>query len=235
MTQHHPVHEAVAALIRTQSRRIQITQTIGYTVRSACLLQQLAEAIGVGMEKTGGSGKPGSRPPIAVEVWDLWVHIVHSTNSWAAHLRVDRSRYSDSAVHVVRDGSNFATPGVGRLLRAVAAAAVSQGKEAVADAIQRAAEKWHRQILAMLHGQVDQRPVRGANCFECQAVTVAEERDGEGTYRVPAIVLITDDQAGVVNYWLACRACGWNEQVNEYGTALVHTTSTGDPGFEVAA
>lgn len=231
MTHNHPVHEAVAALIRTQTRRIEITEAIGYTVRSACLLQQLAEAIGVGMEKTGGSGKPASRPPIAVDVWDLWVHIVHNTNAWAAHLRVDRSRYTEDA--------HTGTPAVGRLLRAVAAASVSQGREAVADAITRAAEKWHRQILAMLHNQVDQRPVRGANCFECQATTVVEERDGdaEGTYRIPAIVLITHDQGGIADYWLACRGCGWNEQVNEYGPLLVHctTTSAGAPEPQLAA
>lgn len=227
MTQ-HPVHEAVAALIRTQTHRVQITQTIGYTARSACLLQQLADSIGVGMEKTGGRSVPGSRPPIAVDAWDLWTHIVTSTNAWAQHLGINRERYNDSPVTTVRSALTPATPPVGRLLRAVAATAVSQGKQPIADAVQRAAEKWHRQILAMLTGQVDQRPVRGAACFDCGQTSVLEERAGDGTYRVPALVLVTNDQTGEPMHWLACRACGWNEQVAENGAALAHSTSTRD-------
>jgi hypothetical protein len=88
----YPAVEAVAELIRTRTMRIDITATTGYTVRSPCLLQQLADALGTGGEN-GGRGIPTSRPLIAPDAWDLWADIHRTTTRWAQILGLDISRY----------------------------------------------------------------------------------------------------------------------------------------------
>jgi hypothetical protein len=227
MTQ-HPVHDAVAALLRRDTLRVEVTPTLAYTARAACLLRQLADSIGVGME-SGGRGIPGSRPPIAVDAHDLWWEIAYSTSEWAAALDVDRRPYLRPAV---RDAA-ATTPPVGRLLRAVAAQAVSTGREPIADRIARNADRWARQIRSMLHDQVEQRGVRGATCAECGAAHIVEERDGEN-YRLPAIALITHEQDDGVLRWLTCRACGWYGAVAEDGAALTWSSEESDVTARVA-
>jgi hypothetical protein len=103
-------------------------------------------------------------------------------------------------------------PPVGRLLRHAAATATGRGLDPVADAIHRAAQRWHAQIEAMLHGVQAQRGVRGAQCPHCEATTVAEERP-DGTYQVPSVVLVQREMAGAPLSWLACLACGWSRSL----------------------
>lgn len=210
----HPAHAAVGELIRTQTLRIDITADTHYTVRAPCLLQQLADAIATGTE-TGGRGVPGSRPPIALDAWDLWRHITTNTHTWAEHLGLNRRNYLQPPTS--RD--HIGTPPIGQLLRSCATTATSTGKTHIADAIHAAAEQWRRQISTLLTGQAEQRGVRGARCPDlyCQAYTVTEPRDGE-TYRIPAVVLIVQTHDGLVLRWLACRACGWCGHVDDDGT-----------------
>lgn len=227
----HPAVIAVGQLIATETMRIEITPTVAYTVRAPCLLQQLVDAIGVGLE-TGGRGVPGSRPPIAVEAWDLWVEVTHNAHAWAGLLGVDARRYVTPEPAGARPVNVRGTPPAGRLLRAVALQAVTTGRDLVADAITRCAERWARQITAMLTGAVEQRAIRGAGCPTCTEIrpyprgligpwagpqhttTIIEEREENGRlvpYRVPAIVLVVREQGQDRLRWLVCRACGWSD------------------------
>lgn len=86
--------DAVGVLIRTQTRRIDVTPSIGYAVRAPCLLRQLELAVRVGSERgRGGAAVAGSRPLIAVDAWDLWTDITTAAHMWADHLGVDRRPY----------------------------------------------------------------------------------------------------------------------------------------------
>lgn len=211
MTRPHPAHDAVAALTRQHRMTIQITPTVRYTVTAPCLLAQLADAIGVGVEHTGSPAVATSKPPISVDALDLWAEIHTSTHTWADTLPVDRRRYLNPA-----DGHPI--PPVGRLLRLVTATATGRGQAEIADAIHTAATRWRAQIAAMLHGVQQQRGVRGAQCPTCSATTIVETRPqevipgraGSGRYRVPAIVLVRREVAGEPLRWLACLACGWS-------------------------
>lgn len=210
MTNTAPI-DAVAELIRTQKLRIDITPAVGYWVKAPCLLTQLRNAIAGGME-TGGRGIPTSRPPIAVDALDLWREIGHNTHSWAAHMGLNRrDRHPHSQ-----------TPWIGRLLRSCAAQAISTGKPLIADRIEHDARRWTAQITAMLTGQAEQRSIRGAACPTCTQRTIIEDRAGDGTYRVPAIILVTRDTLR----WLVCQACGWTDPVIGGNPELVY--STGD-------
>lgn len=217
---HHPVHDAVGQLIRTQSMEVHVTAEVSYVVRAPCLLAQLAEATVHSGREAGSRGVPGSRPPIAVDAWDLWHRIQHNTHSWARHLGLDRRRYLGAP----QSRGELSTPPVGILLRACAAQAVSVAMVPVADAIMDSARTWHGQITTMLTGQATQRGVRGATCGQCGQASAVEQRDGE-TWRVPAIVLVTQTPDGVVYdgivlRWLACQACGWCAPVDEAGTVV---------------
>lgn len=113
-------------------------------------------------------------------------------------------------------------PPVGRLLRLVAATATGRGLDQVADAIHHAAQRWTAQIEAMLHGQIEQRGVRGAECPNCWASSILEDRD-DGRYRIPALVLVTRDVAGEQLQWIACQACGWSRGAGELLEATART------------
>lgn len=89
----HPALDAVAALIRAQTMRIEYDGIPGltYRVKAPSLLAQLAAAVGVGMEAGGVRGVPGSRPTINADVLDLWTELVTATAAWCAALGVDRA------------------------------------------------------------------------------------------------------------------------------------------------
>lgn len=200
----HPVHDSVAALTRRQRQTIAVTPTVRYRVQAPCLLQQLQDAIGVGMETstTAGRSIPSSRPTVAVDALDLWLEVQTNTHAWAHALDVDRRPYTPGTP------SPAGLPPVARLLRHVAGVVTGRALERMADAIHTAAVRWQRQIVAMLHGTVEQRGVRGAECPACSQTTVVERRD-DGRVRVPAVVLVQREIEGNALTWLACLACGW--------------------------
>lgn len=207
MADEHPVHLAVAALTRQQRRRITVTDQVGYTVTAPCPLAQLVDALAVGQEQTGRRTVPGSRPPASTEALDLWREIEYNTHAWAQHLGIDRRAYRNGTASEASGGE---LPAVGRLLRAVAAEATTRGRVAVADAVHRAAVRWHHQIVTMLSGAQHQRPLRGVQCTACGAHTIRDQGDDAGrpcTVVTPAVVL-TDDGDG--DQWLVCQACGWS-------------------------
>lgn len=204
--------EAVAELIRTQKLRIEVTASIGYWVKAPCLLTQLRQAVTLGTEG-GTRGIPNSRPPIAVDALDLWHEIAHSTYAWAAHMNLNRhDRHPHSQ-----------TPWIGRLLRSCAATAISTGQPPIAERIEHNARRWTSQITAMLTGTTEQRSIRGATCPNCVAATILEDRQGDGLYRIPAIVLVSRDTLR----WLVCQACGWTDPI--VGPAeVIHTAGMFD-------
>lgn len=202
--------EAVAELIRTQKLRIEVTPTVAYWVKAPCLLSQIEAAKAGGME-TGGRGIPASRSPLAIEAFDLWYKITYNTHGLAHHLGLNRRDTTPESQ----------TPWVGRLLRHCAATAVSKGLTKTADRIEFNAKKWTVQIGGMLSGKTEQRALRGAQCSDCSATTVVEERWGDGTYRVPAIIVVTYNTLR----WLVCQACGWSDPlVTDEADDLVYTS-----------
>jgi hypothetical protein len=194
----HAATDAVSALLVMPRLVIEVTPAVRYTVRAPCLLRQLAHCVVGGMER-GGRGVPGSRAPAAIEALDLWHEVAHDTHAWAAELKVVR-----------RDpGDDHPIPWVGRLLRTVAATAISRGEEDMATTIARVATRWAGQITAMVTGTPEQRGVRGAACPDCEATSIIEAQEGGEHMRRPAIVLVTREVDGHPLRWLACQACGW--------------------------
>ncbi len=143
-----------------------------------------------------------------------------------------------------RDRGNDArtVPPVGQLLRAVAAAAITQHTDLLADRIGHDAHHWAGAIRSMLAGPaVDERlyPIRGAACATCGATSASEPRDDGTTYRVPAIQVrvmrqdqdyhghwhlrpadsIDQDDAWLYQMCLACGANGWVPYTTETGAA----------------
>src|SRR5690606_25746558 len=92
----------------------------------------------------------------------------------------------------------------------VAGLATSRGLDQMADAIWLAATRWRRQITTWLHGVQEQRGVRGAQCPDCEATHVTDDRPGDGRVLIPAVVLVDRDLDGNRLQWLACLACGWS-------------------------
>ncbi len=211
-TPRHPVHDAVAALTRRQRRTISVTPTVRYRVTAPSLLTQLRAELGASTTGTGGRTIPRSTPPLAVDVADLWTEITTSTHTWAAALDIDRRPY-------LAADPDTDPPPVGRLLRHVAGLTTSRGLDQVADTIWRSATRWRRQIEAWLHGAVEQRGVRGAQCPHCEATHVTEARPGEGRVLIPAVVLVDRDLGGNRLQWLACLACGWSRGLADLATA----------------
>lgn len=223
--------EAVAELIRTQRLRIDITPSVSYEVRAPCLLTQLEEAVTLGTEG-GGRGVPSSRAPIAIDAADLWSKISYNTHGLAHHLGLNRKDPTPGS----------STPWVGRLLRHVAAEAVSRGLDKTADRIEHNARKWAAQIETMLTGRAERRALRGAECPNCTQIrpyprrligpwagpqptnTVIDDRPGDGTYRVPAIELVAHNSLR----WRVCRACGWNEPIVDPHPEVVYTAEVFD-------
>ena len=201
----HPVHDAIAALTRRQRRTISVTPTVHYRVTAPSLLAQLRAELAASTTGTGGRTIPTSRPPIATDVLDLWTEIVTSTHTWADVLDVDRRPYLSPNTDPDTD-----PPPVGRLLRHVAGLATSRGLDQMADAIWLAATRWRRQITTWLHGVQEQRGVRGAQCPDCEATHVTDDRPGDGRVLIPAVVLVDRDLDGNRLQWLACLACGWS-------------------------
>ena len=189
----HVALETVGKLIRTQKTVIQVGPTIAYTVTAPCLLAQLHDSIGVGMERGGGASIPGSRPPVDTEALDLWHDIAYTVHAWADHLGIDRRDKQPESE----------TPHVGRLLRTVAATASSTGRERLTAKVIERADTWRTRIAIYLAGIVPQRGIRGAQCEHCGHTTVLETRD-DGTYKVPAIVVVTEPDTA----WIVCQACG---------------------------
>lgn len=208
--------EAVGELIRARSMRVEVTRDVAYTVKGPCLLAQLAEALAVGGE-SGGRGKTGSRLPINADVSDLWWEVSTSTHAWAASLGIERRPPA---------GFRSSTPWVGVLLRKAAADSMSRGFAEMADRIETNALRWTRRIEGMLSGLVEQRPVRGATCRVCAASWVTEVRPGDGTYRVPAIVLIVRDGERD----LVCLACGWSQVLGDEGALVVAISEAAPDG-----
>ncbi len=91
------LHDAVGALIRTQTLRIHYLpglRSAHYTVRAPCLLAQLEAEVGA---STGGtaSGGRGAATLVASDALDLWVAILTAVHAWARHLGIDRRPYLD--------------------------------------------------------------------------------------------------------------------------------------------
>jgi hypothetical protein len=214
----HAAIDAVADLIRTRTTFIEINLETRYRVKGPCLLAMLEEAITAGSNSRTG-GVPGSRPPIAVDAWDLWVSVQTSTRGWARHLGLDRSRYETDPATRARHG--FVTPPVGRLLRGVAATAVSTGQGAVSARVTTSARTWARSIETMLAGEPEQRHIR-ATCPACDAATVRDLRDEDGRtvpYLIPALSLTTWESLR----WVCCSGCGWSQSLSslaESGVSL---------------
>jgi hypothetical protein len=196
----HPALDTVAHLIRTQHRRIEVSPGIAYTVTAPCLLAQLRDSIGVGMERGGGQSVPGSRPPVSTDALDLWTEILYAVHTWADHLGIDRRDKQPESP----------TPHVGRLLRTVAATASSTGRELMTNKVIDKAVDWRERITRMLAGTVAQRGIRGAACDVCGQQTVEEQRE-DGRYRVPAIVVATRPEGT----WIVCQYCGDTRSITD--------------------
>lgn len=190
---------------------------VSYPVTAPCRLAQLHDAVTVGSERAGGRGGGGSRPLIAADALDLWRDVATAAGMWAVAVGVDRATYlrpaeaprsrtADLAHPPDRVFVTTGTPPVGRLLRATASEADRLGFDAMLDTMARLAVKWAGQIDAVL-GQSSDRSIRGVTCPDCDAATVAEDRDGE-RFHAPALVLSHgwDDRERRPYRW--CRACG---------------------------
>lgn len=114
-------------------------------------------------------------------------------------------------------------PPIGQLLKAVAARAASLAVDEVTDRITTKAHGWTGRIRTMLAGlQVDEqiRPIRGATCQACGAVTAPEQRD-DGLYLVPAVQVRfmpldgADGELWAYRFCVACGDNGWVEYTSE--------------------
>jgi hypothetical protein len=133
------------------------------------------------------------------------------------------------AVNLDDQGPFAATtiPPLGYLVRAVAAQAVAANEQAIADRLERRAGQWAVRIRALLAASpADERvyPVPGAACPACDAEVVMEERPGDGTYRVPALIVrfLPIEGGDPDDLWpyrqCRARACGeegWVEYTTE--------------------
>lgn len=208
-----------------------------YTVHAPCLLAQLRAAV-AGTDVVGANlrGVARSRLPLSADALDLWVWIVTAVHTWANILNVDR--HPD----LPPDPTPAGIPPVGLVLRAVAAAAIAQHADELADRVAHDAHHWANQIRSMLAGPaVDERlyPIRGAHCSQCGATTASEPRDDGQHYRVPAVQVrvmredqddhghwhlrpadsIDQDGAWLYQMCLACGANGWVPYTTETGAA----------------
>lgn len=197
---------AVETLLRRASRRIEVGPT-SYTVTAPCLLTQLHAAVEASSRGHGGRSAPGSRLPVDAGALDLWFAILATTAAWAAVLRVDRKRYQLHA-EAHPDGP----PAVGLVLRAVAAAAVSQpNRQAVADRVADSAHRWRHQIEAMLTpSEFAGRGLRGVPCPHCGATWAVDADDDNPLpvaqrLRTPAL-RVEFGETGVIR-WLRCVVC----------------------------
>jgi hypothetical protein len=94
MTRQHPVHDTIAALTRVHHQHIHITPTTSYRVHAPCLLQQLADELGVSDRGAGGHTTPtAGRVLVATDAFDLWQQIHTLTHSWATELQLDQRPY----------------------------------------------------------------------------------------------------------------------------------------------
>lgn len=192
--------EAVNELLKPQELRLDN----GPVVKGPCLLAQLQTAIEAGTGSRGGTSAPTSRPPIATDALDLWLDITWHTHGLADALDIPR-----------RDpGTASVIPWTGRLLRTATATAHGRGWTAAVNRVEHKARGWREQIEGMLSGRHIERPLRGARCPTCSATNVQEDRE-DGTYRIPALVLITRDYLGTER-WLVCQACGENQAMADH-------------------
>lgn len=196
-----PALEAINELLRPQELRL--NEGDRRTIKGPCLLAQLQAAIAAGTGSRGGTSKPSSRPPIATDALDLWIDIQTHAHGLANALDVPRHDTNPSSP----------IPHVGRLLRTATATAHGRGWYAAVDRVELKARSWREQIDGMLSGQHHERPLRGAHCPTCSSTTVLEQRE-DGTYRVPALVLITRDY--LAERWLVCQACGQNQAMADH-------------------
>lgn len=194
-----PALEAVNELLHPQTLRLDD----GRTVKAPCLLAQLQAAIQAGTGSRGGTSAPTSRPPVATDALDLWLDIHRHAHYLAWALGINR-----------RDpGITSEIPWEGRLLRTATATAHGRGWTAAVDRVEVKAQGWRQQIEAMLTGQHHERPLRSARCPSCSSTTVREERE-DGTYQVPALILVTRDY--LAERWLVCNACGQNQAMADH-------------------
>lgn len=215
-----PALEAVNELLRPQELRLDDTRR---TIKGPCLLTQLHTAIEAGSGTRGGSNATGSRPPIAINAYDLWTEIEHHAHYLAWAVGIPR-----------RDpGGTSPIPWTGRLLRTATATAHGRGWHAAVNRVEAKAIAWRQQIEAVLTGTQQQRPLRGARCTWCLATTITEDRE-DGTYRTPALILITRDH--LAERWLVCQACGHNEPMADHALDRLHPdTPDGDQLDETPA
>lgn len=195
-----PALEAVNELLKPQELHLDDRRQ---PVKGPCLLAQLQAAIAAGTGTRVGANSTGSRPPVATDALDLWMDIEYAANHLAWRLGISRSD----------PGTTSPIPWVGRLLRTATATAHGRGWSADVCHIEVKARGWREQIENMLTGQHHERPLRGARCPRCSSTTVREERE-DGTYRVPALVLITRDY--LAERWLVCQACGENQPMADH-------------------
>jgi hypothetical protein len=213
----HPTLTAVSELIRPQQTTIELPN-LRYTLKAPCLLYQLWDAVANGMERGGGRAAPESKPPIAVDSHDLYVEITRTISRWASYCHVDPSRYRADRLQPPKRGV-MPIPPEGHLLRAVASASISTGRDVFAEKIAETATGWAKRITAMLSGEPEQRSVRGASCKACEAATVQEWRDEDGrlvSYTIPAVIITT----WLEQRWAACLACGWTASLGALSVSL---------------
>lgn len=200
--------EAVALLLKRPTLHVEVTASVGYTVHAPCLLAQLLDAVGIGLEAGSGARAAfGSRLPLAADALDLAVAITFDVNAWAKDLGVDRRRY-------LAPDPGSRVPALGRLLRADAAAAMTQGLPEVMDRIAGNACTWARRIELLFRVVAPLRGIRGVPCDACHAIWVSEERDGD-TFREPALAVTYLPVGERAQPYLWCRGCGVSHWLDE--------------------
>lgn len=231
MTDAHSLHAAVQLLLRRPSMRL---EGFGPTVYAPCLLQQLAEAVGVDLNGGGGRTTPSSKTLVNVPALDLWVDIASSAGAWAAVLGIDPSKYREgdqtyASPNHEATGTEYVPP-LGLLLRSVAATAASRpDRVLLAEAVERNCKTWAGRIERMLtpnpEADHDLPRVPCPRCGTTWVVPVPEPDEDRVVWeaaedmpyenRLPA-VWVEKGETGVIRC-LWCRFCAeyvWRSELS---------------------